>query len=299
MTDIIQSLAETKVLSTQQIAHLYFPNARSDRYCQSVMRGLALKGLVFGDFPKVAGRRKLPKVWWLTEMGRAAAAQIDGMRGVSIPAVKPGTAQSKTLMHSVTTNEIGILLRRYALARGDSCRWWSERAHRTNTSGQRDSFIISDAYVQIATVVKGEPFIARVLVEYDSGARDLADVHGQALAYRNYRHQISNPPKGEPYYLWSGHYPVTSGPTEGFPTVLFVFDGSRAEARERSFTALVRSPKASTALAGEAGLFLLTTTIDKLRAGGPFSPHVFASPFEPGRTFNLLGFSAEVPAQTA
>jgi hypothetical protein len=132
--ELIASLGEHRVLSTEQLRTIHLPG-RSQRRTQQVLASLEGAGLLSHVDARVAPRR----LWWLSEAGADLAVDAGGLERKP-KVLEPRDAGGALRAHTLAVNNAAICFVRAARERGDEfgpLSWRHEVAH--PLSGARPS----------------------------------------------------------------------------------------------------------------------------------------------------------------
>jgi hypothetical protein len=284
--EVLESLAQHRLLSTRQVQELHTP-AASARWTRSLLGRLRGNGLT-----AATARPGGLLLWHLTEAGadalEAVPSRAETRRKVSTPEQAAGPLQE----HTIAVNEVGIAFVRAARERGEECGpfdWFHEVAHSLGPPpGRRTGEqLISDAVLTYQLAEEdGSTSIAYRFVELDRANRSAADLARRLGRYaRLYRRRVrAKDSAGGSVALWERLYPV-------FPTVLVVLAGrprERLEDRRRTVLALCgQDPDLSETPEVEVSICLL----DDLTERGPFAP-ICRTLADPGEPVDWLGEEA-------
>lgn len=277
--EILGSLCQHRVLSTPQIRVIHLPEY-GERWSQRVMAGLAEDGLV--DHVGLPGgiRRQPRRLWFITELGVAAAREA-GVIGGHVHLLSPEQVVGPLQAHTLAVNDAGISFLAAARERGDEfgpMAWHHEVAH--PLPGPRDARgrrrVVSDAVLTYLRATTEEIVVEQRFLELD---RSTLSVDRLAAALGRYASlYLATGPDGEP--LWKSRYPW-------FPPVLCVLAGASRPALERRRDAVCALLAAGPALERAEGVSIRICLADDLRAEGPFAP-IFTDVGRPGVSLSWL-----------
>jgi hypothetical protein len=141
--ELITSLGEHRVLSTEQLRTIHLPE-RSVRRTQQVLASLESAGLLSHVDARVAPRR----LWFLSAAGADLAVDVGGLDWKP-KALEPREAAGPLRAHTLAVNDAAICFLRAARERGDEfgpLSWRHEVAHPLNTGrGKRRRTLFADA----------------------------------------------------------------------------------------------------------------------------------------------------------
>jgi len=274
--EILASLGEHRILSTDQVGAIHYPD-HSPRRTQQALAYLKQAG--FADYAET--RRSPRRVWFLTDAG-AYAVILAGEVKERPKVLTPKQAAGPLTAHTLGVNEVGISFLRAARERGDEfapLSWRHEVAHPLNRGrGRARRSLIADAVFTYVQPEHREIAVYQRFVEVDratlSVERLVAELARYGQLYRAREKQ-----GGEP--LWSYYY-------HSFPPVICALAGASREALNRRLDVarglLAEHPALDRAYDVEVYFCLL----DDLKDRGPFAP-VFRAVGEPDRVVNWIG----------
>jgi hypothetical protein len=288
--DMLASLYQHRLLSTSQLWGLHRPTT-SRRSTQSVLAQLEREGYVARVS---APSRSHEALWFVTEQG-AEATEGGGVvcRRYRMTAER---ARGPLQAHTLAVNDVGIAFVEAARVRGDDFDFWGWRHEVAHRVGERDGkgaeTVIADAVIDYTAHAEGA-LLCR-FVELDRATMPLRELEAKLTGYaRLYRYRpkaaggwSADLPQG-----WRQLYPL-------FPKVLVVLCGRPAHvlaSRMRALLELVwANPNLRDLQNGETDFDIFLTTLEQLRAHGPFSP-VFRRPAAPETPVDVLGRPSKRP----
>lgn len=274
--EILASLGEHRILSTDQVGAIHYPD-HSPRRTQQALAYLKRAG--FADYAET--RRSPRRVWFLTDAG-ADAVILAGEVKERPKVLTPQQAAGPLTAHTLGVNEVGISFLQAARERGDEfapLSWRHEVAHPLNRGrGRARRSLIADAVFTYVQPEDREILVYQRFVEVDratlSVERLVAELARYGQLYRA-REKVG----GEP--LWSYYY-------RRFPPVICALAGASREALNRRLDVargmLAEHPALDRAYDVEVYFCLL----DDLKDRGPFAP-IFRAVGEPDRAVNWIG----------
>lgn len=273
--ELIASLGEHRVLSTEQLRTIHLPE-RSLRRTQQVLASLEGVGLLCHVDARVAPRR----LWFLSEAGADLAFEAGGLE--QRPKVLgPREAAGALRAHTLAVNDAAICFLRTARERGDEfgpLSWRQEVAHPLNMGrGRRRRTLFADAVLTYVREVEEFTYLEHVFLELDRATLSVDRLAAELSRYADlYR---ASGPKGEP--IWRRRYPV-------FPRVLCVLAGGSPKSlrrrRDVALALLRRDPQVERTPELRISFCLLGDLEDE----GPFAP-VFRGLDDPKRPVDWLG----------
>lgn len=273
--ELIASLGEHRVLSTEQLRTIHLPE-RSLRRTQQVLASLERSGLLSHVDARVAPRR----LWFLTDAGADLAFEVGALERRP-KVLGPREAAGALRAHTLAVNDAAICFLRAARERGDEfgpSSWQHEVAHPLSAGrGRRRKTLFADAVLTYLRQEGRSIVLEHVFLELDRATlsvdRLVAELGRYADLYR-----ASNP-EGEP--IWKRRYPA-------FPRVLCVLAGGSREAlhRRRHFmlALLGRDPY----IERTPSLQIYCCRLEDLEDEGPFAP-IFRSLDDPERPVDWVG----------
>ena len=274
--EILASLGEHRILSTDQVGAIHYPD-HSPRRTQQALAYLKRAG--FADYAET--RRSPRRVWLLTDAGADAVITAGEIR--ERPKVlTPKQAAGPLTAHTLGVNEVGISFLQAARERGDEfapLSWRHEVAHPLNHGrGRARRSLIADAVFTYVQPEDREIAVYQRFVEVDRATLSVERLVAELARYGQlYRAREKR--GGEP--LWSYYY-------RRFPPVICALAGASREALNRRLDVargmLAEHPALDRAYDVEVYFCLL----DDLRDRGPFSP-IFRAVGEPDRAVNWIG----------
>lgn len=280
--DILASLYVHRLLSTSQVCALHTPST-SRRWTQSVLGEMERDGYV----GRISTARSHHALWFVTDQGAEAT---EGAGVARRPyRMTPERARGPLQAHTLCVNDVGIAFVEAARARGDDFDFWGwrhEAAHRIGDAGKGTEAVIADAVIDYTAHAEGA-LLCR-FVELDRSTMPLRELEAKLTGYaRLYRFRpkaaggwSADLPQG-----WRQFYPL-------FPKVLVVLAGRPAHVLARRMRALLElvwaNPNLRDVQNGDSDFDIFLTTLEQLRARGPFAP-VFLRPAAPDTPVDVLG----------
>jgi hypothetical protein len=282
--ELIASLGEHRVLSTEQLRTIHLPG-RSLRRTQQVLASLEGAGLISHVDARVAPRR----LWFLSDAGADLAVDAGGLERRP-KVLEPREAAGPLRAHTLGVNDAAICFVRTARERGDEfgpLSWRHEVAHPLSEGrGRRRRTLFADA---VLTYLR--PAARTVYLEYAFLELDRATLSVDRLAMELSRYADlyrAGGSAGAP--MWKGRYPV-------FPRVLCVLTGGSREAlhrrRDVSLYLLDRDPQVERT--PEVRIYFCL--LEDLESEGPFAP-IFRGLDDPKQPVDWLGNPGEEEVAT-
>jgi hypothetical protein len=258
--EIIASLGEHRVLSTEQVQTIHLPG-RSLRRTQQILAGIEEAGLIHHVDTRVAPRR----LWFVSERGAALAFELVGLEAQP-RVLQAADAAGPLRAHTLAVNDAAICFLKAARERGDEFgpfSWRQEVAHPMSRGrGRRRRTLFADAVLTYLRPEDGDTVLELCFLELDRATlsvdRLVAELSRYAQLYR------ATDAEGQP--LWRDRYPV-------FPRVLCVLTGASREAltTRRTFASmLLRDHPAMAQARGEVAVSFCR--LEDLQRKGPFAP---------------------------
>lgn len=282
--ELLASLGEHRVLSTEQLRTIHLPE-RSLRRTQQVVASLESAGLLSHVDARAAPRR----LWFLTEAGADLAVDAGGLERRP-KVLEPREAAGPLRAHTLAVNDAAICFVRTARERGDEfgpLSWRHEVAHPLSEGrGRRRRTLFADAVLTYLRQPARKIFLEYVFLELDRATLSVDRLAMELSRYADlYRAAGST---GEP--IWKGLYPV-------FPRVLCVLAGGSREAlhrrRDVSLYLLDRDPQVERT--PEVRIYFCL--LEDLESEGPFAP-IFRGLDDPKQPVDWLGNPGEEEAAT-
>lgn len=282
--ELIASLGEHRVLSTEQLRTIHLPE-RSLRRTQQVLARLESAGLLSHVDARVAPRR----LWFLSEVGADLAVDAGGLERRP-KVLEPRDAAGALRAHTLAVNDAAICFVRAARERGDEfgpLSWRHEVAHPLSAGrGRRHRTLFADAVLTYVRQPARKIYLEYVFLELDRATLSVDRLAWELSRYADlYRATDST---GTP--MWRRRYPV-------FPRVLCVLAGGSPEALRRrrnvSLHLLDRNPQVERT----PELRIYFCLLEDLENEGPFAP-IFRGLDDPKQPIDWLGISPEEQATT-
>lgn len=277
--EILASLVQHRVLTTEQVREIHLPAARS-RWAQQVLGRLEQAELVAYGRPPHSGQR----LWFATERGLTLAQDAHALEQSPRPLTASEVA-GQLRAHTLAVNDAGIAFLRAARERGDEfgpLSWRHEVAHPLSRGrGRRRRTLFADAVLTYLREEGGRLALEQRFLELDRATLPVDRlVAGLARYAELHRFKGGD---GEP--IWKQHYPR-------FPRVHCVLAGASRAALERrrasASTLLCANPKFAQARAVRIALCLFEDLVDK----GPFAP-IFCDARQAEEPIDWLGSGPE------
>jgi hypothetical protein len=258
--EIIASLGEHRVLSTEQVQTIHLPG-RSLRRTQQILAGIEGAGLIHHVDTRTAPRR----LWFVSERGAALAFELVGLE-TQPRVLQAADAAGPLRAHTLAVNDAAICFLKAARERGDEFgpfSWRQEIAHPMSRGrGRRRRTLFADAVLTYLRPEDNDTVLELRFLELDRATlsvdRLVAELSRYAQLYR------ATDAEGQP--LWRDRYPV-------FPRVLCVLTGASREAltTRRTFASmLLRDHPAMAQARGEVSISFCR--FEDLQRKGPFAP---------------------------
>jgi hypothetical protein len=273
--ELIASLGEHRVLSTEQLRTIHLP-ARSVRRTQQVLAKLESAGLLFHVDARVAPRR----LWFLSEAGADLAVDAGGLERRP-KVLEARDAAGALRAHTLAINDAAICFVRAARERGDEfgpLSWRHEVAHPLSAGrGKRRRTIFADVVLTYLRQTEKTIYLDQAFLELD---RATLSVDRLALELSRYAdlHRVGDA-DGEP--RWKRRYPT-------FPRVLCVLTGNSREAlgRRRDITLALLRQDPQVGRTPELQIYFCL--LEDLESKGPFAP-IFCGLDDPKQPVDWLG----------
>ena len=278
-SEILASLAQHRVLTTEQVREIHLPGNHA-RWAQQVLGRLHRSELVAFTRPPNSGRR----LWFATELGVRLAQSAHALEG------KPRSLQAAEVAgqlqaHTLAVNEVGIAFLRTARERGDECgplSWRHEVAHPLSRGrGRRRRTLFADAVLTYLREEGGRLALEQRFLELDRATLTVDRLVAELARYAEL-HRAKGP-GGEA--MWKERYPR-------FPKVHCVLAGASRPALERRRRGVLALLHPNPQLAGARGPRISICLLEDLRSRGPFAP-IFREVRDPGRAVDWLGGEGE------
>jgi hypothetical protein len=278
--EIIASLGEHRVLSTEQVQTIHLPG-RTLRRTQQILAGIEEAGLIHHVDTRIAPRR----LWFVSERGAALAFEVAGLE-TQPRVLQASDAAGPLRAHTFAVNDAAICFLKAARERGDEfgpLSWRQEVAHPMSRGrGRRRRTLFADAAFTYLRPEDNETVLELRFLELDRATlsvdRLVAELSRYAQLYR------ATDAEGQP--LWRNRYPV-------FPQVLCVLAGASRKAltTRRTFALmLLREHPAMAQARGEVSICFCR--LEDLQRKGPFAP-IFREVRDHERAVDWLGNSPD------
>ncbi len=273
--EVVASLAEHRVLSTNQVNTMHLPGG-SRRWTQKVLARLSDLRLA----GRVDSGRSPRRLWHATERGAELAIEAHVLERVP-RVVGAEQAAGPLQAHTFALNEAAICFLEAARERNDEFgpfAWRHEIYHPMSRGrGRQKRWLTADATFTYLREDDDGISIEQRFLELDRATLSVDRLFDELARYGELYAATDH--DGEP--LWRERYPA-------FPPVLCVLTGAERavlERRRASVNALLRIDPRLTA-AGQPQI--LTCLLEDLKEGGPFAP-VFRDIRNPAQPVNWVG----------
>mgnify|MGYP001230989630 CR=1 FL=1 len=277
--EILASIGQHRVLTTEQVRRLHLPG-RSSRRAQQLLAHLWAAGLI----ERVQAPVDLPRRLWFLSRSGALAAKVSGIVSEVPATLSPEQVTGQLQEHTMAVNDSMICFAEAARERGDEFGPLSWRHEVTHTFGKgrghRRQLLRADAVMTYLRLEGDGVLIEQRFIEVDRATLATDRLAAELTAYA--RLNRAEDDLGEP--AWRSTYPA-------FPPVLCILAGASREAleRRRSTTiALLASDPELTRAPEVSVLFCLDLD---LREHGPFEA-IFTGPRD-RQPVNWLGQPSE------
>lgn len=278
-SEILASLAQHRVLSTEQVREIHLPGNHA-RWGQQILGRLRRAELVAFTRPPNSGRR----LWFATELGVRLAQSSHALEGKPRP-LQAAEVAGQLQAHTLAVNEVGIAFLRAARERGDECgplSWRHEVAHPLSRGrGRRRRTLFADAVVTYLREEGGRLALEQRFLELDRATLTVDRLVAELARYGEL-HRAKGA-GGEA--MWKERYPR-------FPKVHCVLAGASRPALERRRRGVLALLHPNPQLAGARGPRISICLLEDLRSRGPFAP-IFREVRDPGRAVDWLGGEGE------
>lgn len=282
--ELIASLGEHRVLSTEQLRTIHLPG-RSLRRTQQVLASLERAGLLSRVDARVAPRR----LWFLSEAGADLAVDAGGLERKP-KVLEPRDAAGALRAHTLAVNDAAICFVRAARERADEfgpLSWRHEVAHPLNAGrGRRRRTLFADAVLTYLRQTEKTIYLDQVFLELDRATLSVDRLAAELTRYADL-YRVAGP-DGKP--MWKRRYPT-------FPRVLCVLASNSREAlgRRRDITlALLRQDPQ---IEQTPELQIHFCLLEDLENEGPYA-HIFRGLDDPKQPVDWLGHAAQEEAAT-
>jgi hypothetical protein len=277
-TEIVASLAQHRVLTTEQVREIHLPDNHS-RWAQQVLGRLRGAELVAFTRPPNSGQR----LWFATERGVRLAREAHALEGNLRP-LQAAEVAGQLRAHTLAVNEVGIAFLRAARKRGDECgplSWRHEVAHPLSRGrGRRRRTLFADAVLTYLREEDGRLALEQRFLELDRATLTVDRLVAELARYAELHR--ARGPGGEA--MWKERYPR-------LPKVHCVLAGAQRPALERRRKSVLALLHSHPQLARARGPRISICLLEDLRSEGPFAP-IFREVREPERAVNWLGSPA-------
>jgi hypothetical protein len=274
---IVASLAQHRVLTTEQVREIHLP-ANHARWAQQVLGRLRRAELVAFTRPPHSGQR----LWFATERGVRLAQEAHALEGSPRP-LEASEVAGQLRAHTLAVNDAGIAFLRAARERGDEfgpLSWRHEVAHPLSRGrGRRRRTLFADAVLTYLREEGGRLALEQRFLELDRATLSVDRLVAELACYAELYGAVGS--DGEP--IWRQHYPR-------FPRVHCVLAGASRPALERRRSSVSALLRGNPQMAGVRGDRISFCLLEDLRSEGPFAP-IFRSVHDPERPVDWLSRS--------
>ncbi|MEV8535619.1 replication-relaxation family protein [Streptomyces sp. NPDC051211] len=270
-----QVLYQHRLVSTRQLHRLVTPHHTRTEYLRRQLHTLREAG-----FAGVVGRRTTGQtelLWWLTEKG-AQAVEAVGLLQQRPYRMSPEAALGPLQEHTLAVVDTGAAIVEHARRLGHECGpldWSPEIAHyyRDESRPGEELCLVPDAVLNYVHTEARQRTLLTFFIEVDRTQMTIARLAQKIHAYAAYHAYAPQPPvargargprRQATMPAWRSRYPA-------FPRLLLVLTGASEERLARRIADL-RSLAASDPALATTPLRVGVTTLDQLRARGPFEP---------------------------
>lgn len=265
-------LYQHRLISTFQLHQMLTPHHTRAEYMRRQLHQLRTAELVDHVGRRRHGQTDL--LWWLTEKG-AAAVEATGLLPRRPYRMSAEAAAGPLQEHTLANVESGLAFSNWARRLGHECGpldWAPEVAHhyRDENRPGEDLALIPDAVLNYVHTAGRQRTLLTFFIEVDRTQMTVSRLAQKLHAYACYHRYIPQPPnrghRPAPRRApaWRSRYPA-------FPRVLLVLTGASVARLERRIADLRSLATADPALSTTT-LRCGVTTLDQLRAEGPFAP---------------------------
>lgn len=271
--EILASLGEHRILSTEQVRQIHLPD-RSSRRARQVLGALQGAGLV----RQVSLPRSPRRLWFLSEAGGEIAA---GELRAAPKLLRAEDAAGPLRAHTFAVNQIGIAFLKAARERGEEfgpLSWRHEVAHPLSEGrGRARRTLFADAVLTYLREEGEMTFVEQRFAELDRNTLSVERLAAELARYAELHRACDK--SGEP--LWRRRYPR-------FPGVLCVLAGGSAQVLERRRDVALALLASDPQVERTPGVGFRFCLLEELEEHGPFAP-IFRSLREPERAVNWIG----------
>ncbi len=273
--EILASLVQHRVLTTEQVREVHLPASRS-RWAQQVLGRLREAELVAFNRPPHSGQR----LWFATERGVRLAHKAHALEESPRP-LSASEVAGQLRAHTLAVNDAGIAFLRAARERGDEfgpLSWRHEVAHPLSRGrGRRRRTLFADAVLTYLREEGGRLALELRFLELDRATLSIDRLVAELARYAElHRFKGSD---GEP--VWKQHYPR-------FPKVNCVLTGASRAALERRCAGVSALLCGNPRFAGARAVRISICLLEDLVGQGPFEP-IFRDVREPEPAVDWLG----------
>ncbi|MEV7581662.1 replication-relaxation family protein [Streptomyces erythrochromogenes] len=269
-----QVLYQHRLVSTMQLHRLITPHHTRSEFLRRQLHTLRQAGFAEAVGRRSAGQTQL--LWWLTEKG-AQSVEAVGLLQPRAYRMSQEAALGPLQEHTLAVVETGAAFVEHARRLGHECGpldWSPEIAHyyRDEARPGEELCLVPDAVLNYVHTHGKQRTLLTFFVEVDRTQMTIARLAQKLHAYAAY-HEYSpqaQAAKGTrarrqaTMQVWRYRYPA-------FPRLLLVLTGASQERLARRIADL-RSLAASDPALASTPLRAGVTTLDQLRAHGPFEP---------------------------
>ncbi|MFD9053006.1 replication-relaxation family protein [Streptomyces zaomyceticus] len=269
-----QVLYQHRLVSTRQLHRLVTPHHTRTEYLRRQLHTLRQAGFAQAVGRRTTGQTEL--LWWLTEKG-AQAVEAVGLLQSRAYRMSPEAALGPLQEHTLAVVEAGAAFVEHASRLGHECGpldWTPEIAHyyRDESRPGEELCLVPDAVLSYVHSEGKQRTLLTFFVEVDRTQMTIARLAQKLHAYAAYHQytpqtQTAKGTRGSRRQAampaWRYRYPA-------FPRLLLVLTGASEDRLARRIADL-RSLAASDPGLAAAPLCAGVTTLDQLRAHGPFA----------------------------
>ena len=198
---IVASLAQHRVLSTEQVRAIHHPDNRA-RWTQRVLARLRRAGLVDSIQPPRAGQR----LWFATEDGVRLAREAHALKATPRP-LEAREVAGQLQAHTLAVNDVGICFLKVARKRADECgplSWRHEVAHPLSRGrGRRRRTLIADAVLTYLRGEGGRIALEQRFIELDRATLSADRLVAELARYAELCRAVDR--EGEPIWVGTTH----------------------------------------------------------------------------------------------
>ena len=263
--EILVSLGQHRVLTTEQVRRLHLPG-RSSRRAQQLLAHLWAAGLI----ERVQSPGDLPRRLWFLSQSGARAAKDSGLASEVPATLDPEQVTGQLQEHTLAVNDSMIRFAEAAREKGDEfgpLAWRHEVVHPLDTGrGRRRHVLRADAVMTYLRLEGNGVFVEQRFIEVDRATLSADRLTAELAAYAHLFRAAND--QGDP--LWRSMYPA-------FPPVICVLSGGPREGLERRRSTAIALLASDPDLTRSPSVEVLFCLGHDLRRQGPFAP-IFNGP---------------------